>query len=352
MSYNWGDIARSYFNTTLFCIAIAITIWLLGLAEPLWASFAVSFSIGYCVSTTAIVLQPLFIRFMSPFYASIPTTLIGVGLGVALGGYLILGDARFFFLDENFSTPILALFFGILGLLFFTTQSKLEETRAALADARATQLIQDKAHLETQLKLLQAQIEPHFLFNTLSNVVGMIRDQPEGAEQTLINLTTLLRANLQRTRARTTTISDELAIIEALLKINQIRMGERLHFEIHVDENLDSQPLPPMLLQPLVENALKHGIEPLEDGGWVRIQISATAEQLDIQIKDTGVGLHTTAVREENGSGVGIANVQNRLVALFGDAASLTLEENQPQGMIAHLSLPRTLSATPSAILS
>ena len=347
MSHNWTDIARSYFNTTLFCIAIAITIWLLGLAEPLWASFAVSFSIGYCTATAAIVLQPFFMRFMSPFYASIPTTLIGVGLGVALAGFLILGDARFFFLDENFSTPVLALFFGMLGLLFFTTQSRLEETRAALADAQATQLIQDKAHLETQLKLLQAQIEPHFLFNTLSNVVGMIRDQPDGAEQTLIHLTTLLRANLQRTRVKTTTIADELTIIEALLKINQIRMGERLRYEIQVDDDLGALPFPPMLLQPLVENALKHGLEPLEDGGWVRILISATDEQLHIQIVDTGVGLRSTAAKDGKGTGVGIANVQSRLSALFGDTAELRLEENEPRGMIAHLTAPRNMLTTP-----
>jgi sensor histidine kinase YesM len=223
----------------------------------------------------------------------------------------------------------------------------LEETRAALADARAAQLIQDKAHLETQLKLLQAQIEPHFLFNTLSNVVGMIHDQPDGAEQTLIHLTTLLRANLQRTRAKTTTIADELTIIEALLKINQIRMGERLRYEIQVDDDLGSLPFPPMLLQPLVENALKHGLEPLEEGGWVRISISATDDKLHIKIADTGVGLQSPAVKDDNGTGVGITNVQSRLTALFGDVAELRLEENQPGGMIAHLTVPRSLLAPP-----
>lgn len=285
---DWRQVARSYFHTTLFCIAIGVTLWLLDLAAPLWASLFISLCIGYSVNTASAFVQPLMTRFLPPLIASICTTLIGVSTGILLGGYLAVGDATFFFTDDDYSAPLLGLFFGVLGILFFGSQQRLKEIEQKLTNARATELVREKAHLETQLRLLQAQIEPHFLFNTLSNIVGMIKDQPEAAEDTLLQLTKLLRANLKRTRETSTTLGDELQIIEALLKINQIRMGSRLDYQIDVEDSLRSLTLPPMLLQPLVENAIKHGIEPMEEGGVIRIAVQHEDGQLKVVISDSG----------------------------------------------------------------
>ena len=127
--------------------------------------------------------------------------------------------------------------------------------------------------------------------------------QPEAAEKTLIDLTTLLRAALKRTRTEQSTLADELAVITALLEINQIRMGDRLNWSVHIPEDLKSTPLPPMLLQPLVENAVKHGIEPLETGGSIDIQVEREDDTLVITIADTGAGLNQG--KSTAGGGVG-----------------------------------------------
>lgn len=328
----------SYAKTSIFCAAIGVTLWLLEMAEPLWAAFLISFAIGYSINTASVLLHPWLMRHLPAIAAALVTTLIGIGSGMALSGYALVGDITFFIADDDFSTPILALFFGVLGLVFFSTQERLKDTETELSNARARQLTQEKEHLETQLRLLQAQIEPHFLFNTLSNVVGMIREQPDAAEKTLIDLTTLLRANLKRTRTEETTLEDELAIVSALLEINQIRMGNRLSWSVEVNEDLHQTHLPPMLLQPLVENAVKHGIEPLEEGGAIHIRASGDNGYLTVVIEDTGAGPGSS--NSESSTGVGVANVQSRLAALFGRNASLSLEENAPHGMVATLTIP------------
>jgi sensor histidine kinase YesM len=334
----WKDAGRSYLSTGLFCSAIAITIWLLELAEPLWVSFLVSFAIGYSITTASFLLQPRLLRLMPPFFASLITTLTGIGVGLMLSGYLLFDDVWLFARDDSYGTPVLGLFFGVLGILFFRTQDRLHEAETELAEARAEQLSREKTHLETQLRLLQAQIEPHFLFNTLSNVVGMIRTQPDAAEKTLLDLTTLLRANLKRTRTEATTLGDELAVVSALLEINRIRMGDRLNWRMDVPESLIQIELPPMLLQPLVENAVKHGIEPLESGGEIRISAVRSDSRLTVTIADTGAGLDGQA--QSKSGGVGVTNVQSRLRALFGSDASLTLTENEPRGLVATLEIP------------
>ncbi len=333
-------VLPAYARTTVFSVAIGILIWALGVASPLWGAILISLIIGYSITTVSVFLQPVLMRFMPPLAALTLTAAVGIGTGVLIGGLLVVDDGGTFF--EGHATLLLGLFFGTLGFLFFQTQERLKESRMLLAEAESQRLNREKTLLETELKLLQAQIEPHFLFNTLSNVIGMIREDPTAAESTLLRLTTLLRSTLQRTRKAVITLDDELNIIEALLAINGVRMGERLRWHIDVEQTLRALPVPPMLLQPLVENAVKHGIEPLEAGGEVTISATASEQALEIVISDIGAGL-AGGTRTEPGDGfnVGIANVQERLTALFGDAARLTLTENTPTGTIATLTLPR-----------
>jgi LytS/YehU family sensor histidine kinase len=189
--------------------------------------------------------------------------------------------------------------------------------------------------VEANLQLLQAQIEPHFLFNTLSNILSLIRDEPAKAERMLEDLTRYLRASLQRTRSREVTLDDELTLLRAYLGIQQVRMGARLRFSIDVGPDLGGLSVPPLVIQPLAENAIRHGLEPLVDGGELKVLVRRRDDQLEIEISDSGPGMMATAVPS-----VGLGNVRARLRALYQDSASLTLHPNQPRGLTAKVVIP------------
>ncbi len=202
--------------------------------------------------------------------------------------------------------------------------------------ARARQIDAERRATEAQLRLLQAQIEPHFLFNTLANVEALIEHDPGKAKTMLSAFTDYLRASLGGLRRDAGALADELALAEAYLRVQQTRMEERLHFHIEADEAARHQPLPPLLLQPLVENAVQHGLEPQVHGGTVWVRAQARGGQLVIEVRDDGRGLGKPA---RPGAGVALANIRQRLLQRFGDAASLRLEPAEP-GTRALLTLP------------
>ncbi len=213
--------------------------------------------------------------------------------------------------------------------------------RDELARVTAVQVQQEKALLSSELQLVQAQIEPHFLFNTLSNVIGLVHNDPDAAEQALVRLTTLLRSSLDRTRQPTTTLREELNIVEAYLGIHSIRMPHRLSYRFlpelsQLPQSLLELRLPPLLIQPLVENAIQHGIDPLESGGEIEIHVSGDASRLVIRVADTGQGIQAAG---GGGSGTGLSNIKDRLALLYGDRAEFRLEENQPRGVVATLDI-------------
>jgi len=206
-----------------------------------------------------------------------------------------------------------------------------------LADAGRRQAELQQAETAARLALLQAQIEPHFLFNTLATLRSLIGSDPARATQALDLLNDYLRASLSRTRRREVTLADELALVTPLLALAQLRMGEaRLQYRIDVAECWLGLPLPPLLLQPLVENALQHGLEPAVAGGSLLIEAIAQPGRLCLRVSDSGLGL----ADGHGSSGVGLANVRQRLHALYGERAALSLYARQPHGVVAELSLP------------
>jgi len=241
-----------------------------------------------------------------------------------------------FYFDDESSTLLLAAFFGVIGYVIFGGRVHMMNLRAQVAEQALAQKQQEKEFFASQLKLLQAQIEPHFLFNTLSNVVGMIHTNPDGAEDTLINLTKLLRSTLERTRDGASTINDEVTLLRAYLDIQKTRMQDRLSYSINVQKECESYPLAPLLLQPLVENAIIHGIEPIENGGEVSINILIEQDVLLMQVIDTGAGI----TEHGDSASIGLDNVRKRLETLYDNAARLQLKPNKPQGVIAELRLP------------
>jgi sensor histidine kinase YesM len=190
---------------------------------------------------------------------------------------------------------------------------------------------------EAQLSALTAQIEPHFLFNTLANVKRLYETQPERGRNMLVALIAYLRAALPGMRRQESTLAEELELVRHYLAILQMRMGERLTFDISAPPELLSAHLPTLVLPTLVENAIKHGLSPLPEGGRIEIR-ARQAEDGDIRIEvaDNGQGFGAAS----GGAGVGLANTRARLAARFGDAAALELEAVQPRGVVARVRLP------------
>ncbi len=242
----------------------------------------------------------------------------------------------------NWSDPrtwvavVLGLFFGGIGSITYFLNRRITKLDAEVRQRQLNQMESEKRQMEAQLKMLQAQIEPHFLFNTLANVSGLIDSDPKLAKQLLERLNDWLRIALLRARSDHATLGDELDMLENYLQILKIRFGERLRWNIEVPEDARLCLFPPMLLQPLVENAVRHGIEPKIGGGEIVVRVALENALMRIEVSDSGVGL----IGDE-GSGAGLANVRARLVALFGNTGRLGPENNAHGGVTARMELPR-----------
>jgi len=193
--------------------------------------------------------------------------------------------------------------------------------------------------MEAQLRLLQAQIEPHFLFNTLANVHSLIDYDTPRAKQMLETFTDYLRASLGQLRHTDSTLAAELAMVSSYLTLFQIRMEDRLRFEIDASDEALAASLPTLLLQPLVENAIEHGLEPKVEGGRVCIRARVSDGRLDICVVDDGLGLDAPRRPRQRSSGMALANIRERLRTRYGGSAALTLQA-QAIGTHAALSLP------------
>jgi sensor histidine kinase YesM len=218
---------------------------------------------------------------------------------------------------------------------FFFSRERLSQTEALLREEKIRTLTLEKNTLETRLRLLQAQIEPHFLFNTLSNVLSLLESDPARGRVMLEDLTRYLRSSLSRTRERMSTLGQEMELVRAYLDIYKGRMGERLRYAVEIPEKLRDMPFPPMLVQPLVENAVKHGLENKVEGGEILVTVEEHGEGYRLMVADTGLGLQNDSI-----SGIGLANVRERLDMLYGGRARLILEENRPSGLKATMEIP------------
>jgi hypothetical protein len=215
------------------------------------------------------------------------------------------------------------------------------EVKAAQATETAESESLKRQVVEARMAAMQAQVEPHFLFNTLASIDHLIETDPPRASQMQKNLIALLRASMPTMREASTggvrDLGRELAVIRPYLEILKVRMEERLSTAIEVPEGLHSAEFPPMMLQSLVENAIKHGLEPKAEGGSLRIQAEIVHGKLAVSVADTGMGFGKAATA---GTGVGLANIRERLQLLYGGKATLTVAENRPAGTIVTISVP------------
>ncbi|MDP1899602.1 MAG: histidine kinase [Rubrivivax sp.] len=231
------------------------------------------------------------------------------------------------------------------GILKFTYKGRMQaEVKAAQATETAEAESLKRQVVEARMAAMQAQVEPHFLFNTLASIDHLIETDPARASAMQKNLIALLRASMPTMREASGNgasgvrdLGREIAVIRPYLEILKVRMEERLTTEIAVPEGLLSAEFPPMMIQTLVENAIKHGLEPKPEGGHLRVAAEIVHGKLQMTVADTGLGFGKAATA---GTGVGLANIRERLQLLYGPKATLTVAENAPSGTVVTVTVP------------
>ena len=215
------------------------------------------------------------------------------------------------------------------------TRRVAERRRGEKADVAQT--VTEKELTAAKLSLLHAQVEPHFLYNTLASAQYLTRSDPARADEMLGNLITYLRHSLPRTDTSASTLGEEVERARAYLEILRIRLGPRLQLQIDVPRHLLTLPFPAMMLQTLVENAIKHGLEPRTDGGTVWILAKEAEGQVAVTVADDGQGLGGST---RGGTGIGLRNVRERLRLAYGAEANLSVVANFPNGVAATITVP------------
>ena len=343
MQIDWTEKLRYYLQTMAFCLMVSALQYAFQSNRPYELPLVYSVCIG--TATWAII------DFGRHLFPSAVETGWPQGVGAFLlplvaiiGGYFLgtFAADRWFGWSSWDTHPatrqqlpvsiIITAVAGIVATWFFYTKGRNAylETKAAEAKAQAS---------ESKLKLLQTQIEPHMLFNTLANLRALIGTDPQAAVQMLDRMNDYLRATLNASRATTHPLQTEFDRLRDYLELMAVRMGPRLRFDLLLPQELASHAVPTLLLQPLVENSIKHGLEPQVTGGSITLRASVAAGFLMLEVADTGVGLRTLGI-DKPGSGFGLAQVRERLATAYGDAATLTTAANAPAGTLVTITLP------------
>ena len=276
-----------------------------------------------------------------------------VGVGVAmpittLTIYILTtkpGAPQFWESEERMNGFMMLTFFSIL-VAPWTALAALIRQKDAFARNQALAFELERSELERQsldarLHLLQAQVAPHFLFNTLANVQALVDAQSPRASAVLRSLVAYLRAAVPLLHEPVTTLGNELRLVQAYLELMHMRMPDRLRFQLNVDESALPLRCPPTTLLTLVENAVRHGIDPSEEGGTIDVHVERRGDRCFIRVIDTGVGLHQTS----QGLGTGLATLRERLQLMFGGDAHLRITAREPRGVSAELEFPARVQA-------
>ena len=283
----------------------------------------------------------------------VPSALLCVLLGPPLGqalGDSVLGLNSPSLMDYSSAKARVTLVVSVLAtLVLLLLLSAAERLATARAEAEAAR----RQAAENQLRLLQSQLEPHMLFNTLANLRVLIAMDPVQAQAMLDRLIAFLRGTLSASRTPRHALATEFERIGDYLALMGVRMGPRLAVELELPAELREVQVPPLVLQPLVENSIQHGLEPKVAGGRIRVsaqrEASARGPMLLLQVRDTGVGPDSAQARP--GTGFGLAGIRERLATLYGKQAGLELVAVDPAldaegGMLATLRLPLQTSAS------
>jgi signal transduction histidine kinase len=244
--------------------------------------------------------------------------------------------------DEDLRHLLGDLLFVLLPAMIITY---FFNTRSVIADREAAVQAAQRQAAESRLRLLEAQLEPHMFFNTLANLHVLIGIDPPRAQAMLDQLIAFLRATLNGSRALEHPLHAEFERTRDYLALMQVRMDERLRIRFDLPESLAEVPVPPLLLQPLVENAIKHGLEPSVRGGRIEVKAARDGDTLTLAVRDTGVGLGQRTMNGSSfgkGTSFGLQHVRERLETLYGDTACLSLSaaNDAEGGTLAIIRMP------------
>jgi signal transduction histidine kinase len=267
-------------------------------------------------------------------------TLGGYFFGTLLADLLTGGSTAVYWAQAPRSAIgvlLMSISLGALGVFYFSS-------RETLAQARARAEAAQRQASEARLRLLEAQLEPHMLFNTLANLRVLIAADPPAAQRMLDRLIAFLRATLAASRTGSHSMAAEFERLRDYLELMAIRMGNRLRYRLDLPEELAVVPVPALLLQPLVENAIRHGLEPKVEGGSVTVAARREGDTVRLVVDDDGLGLDASrdARSTREGSGFGLEQVRERLATAFGPAAHVRAEAGPGGGTRISLTLPLT----------
>jgi len=332
-----GLTVRRVLAVTAICAAAALAVvWLF--FNTYWDLLVSALCVGYTSMLLFTIAGNIRQQAMPREAMQVLAIVIGSFVGTVVAG-LVKGRNLGSMFSERLAGVTITMGLGIgvgcvvVAAVLLRERHARDAARILKAESERHQL--EKNVLEARLALMQAQVEPHILFNTLANVQHLVETDPPAAARTLASLIKYLRAALPQMREASTNLGREVDMARAFLEIQQVRMGSRLAFSIDVPDPLKVRAFPPMMLISLVENAVKHGVDPCCECGSIAIRAEEDQGRLRVSVTDTGEG-----IVPKKGGGVGLANIRERLKALYGPAARLVLEENAPHGVVASIEVP------------
>ncbi|TDP62031.1 sensor histidine kinase [Roseateles toxinivorans] len=341
----WQSVARLIAVSALFWAVAAGILFLAAPGIDTYPRLLVfSECSGLAILGFAMLLRPSrWFPKINPTIGWLVTGVIAIPAGYVLGhviALLALGEP--FRLLSPGNDRMVPIIFTVLiagfGLHYFATREHLANEAMARSEAQ-------RLATESELRLLRAQLEPHMLFNTLANLRSLVKEDATQAELMIDQLITYLRSALAASRTEANTLSDEFVQLRAYLEIMSLRMGPRLSYRLDLPADLARLAVPSMLLQPLVENAIKHGLEPKVGAGSIEVRACRADAGIEISVTDTGLGLRPAgrlqSAADTTSGSYGLLHVRERLRAIYGPKASLTLNPQTPAGVCATVRIPQ-----------
>ena len=348
------DIVYTLIWNTLFAVGFTMLNLVFDSRETFTGTFWPTFVFAQCIG---FIIHGLFLigdwvlpdinshgGWVRAFYYTI-VPLLGTFAGYVLAAALLHIDtmrAWLFAPRGAFVVGTISVIISSSLLLIFAQRARVARMEAAFEHERARVAAAEREATLAQLKLLEAQVEPHFLYNTLANIVSLVDSDPATAKRMIERLIALLRgaALAAGKEGEGGSLAAQIDHLRAYLDLMALRMGGRLTFGIDMAPDVAPLHLPPLLLQPLVENAIRHGLEPKVEGGDIHIVARRDGDTLVLVVADTGIGFAATRAKAANGGGLGLPNVRDRLDALYGRAAAMVIEDNAPSGARVTLRVP------------
>ncbi len=350
------SFARNFVYTLIFNFLFAIFFTMLGYSNSGKVSFVallsgfgnnliVSNAIGFSFWLVLSQLGPLMRRVNRRSFVEIALFHSVLGTGIVTATFVGLSYLPGFrgmqgwvlTMPQLITSFVISLIISLVLATVWRRRVAELANEIALSQERERTEAAERATVQANLRALQAQIEPHFLFNTLANVTSLIHTQPDVAKKMLEEFIAYLRASLATTRETETTLSKDFALMQNFLSVLKVRMGRRLSERVDLPRDLADFSIPPMLIQPLIENAIKHGLEPKIEGGEILLSAIQEDDAVKIVIADTGLGF-----QDSTSNGIGLKNVRERLDKLYGGRAVLSIEDNVPTGTKIVISIPNT----------